>query len=186
MDDSDHALLARYRRGEIEALDQLVERYRKPLFGFILNMLDRREDADDVFQEVWLRALKALDRYRSDRFLAWLFRIARNRVIDRHRSRRPLVSLEGENAAGAALEDALADPARDAAALASDHDLAGRVGKALDQLPGEQREVFLMRIEGDLPFKEIARIQQVSINTALARMQYALAKLRILLRAEPR
>jgi len=182
MEDSYNELLIRYRSGSVQALEQLVERYRKPLFGFILNMISRREEADDVFQEVWFRAIKALDRYRSDRFLSWLFRIARNLVIDRYRSRKELVSLESENADGLALEDALPDPGRTAAKLAADHDVALRVAAAVASLPEDQKEVFLMRIEGDLTFKEIAKIQGVSINTALARMQYALTKLRVILR----
>ena len=184
MDDSDNDLLIQYRTGSIRALEQLVERYRKPLFGFILNMIGRRAEADDVFQEVWFRAIKSLDRYRDDKFLSWLFRIARNLVIDRYRSRKPVVSLEGENPEGFALQDAIPDPGRTAAALAIDHDVARLVAEAVASLPAEQKEVFLMRIEGDLAFKEIARIQRVSINTALARMQYALAKLRVLLRDE--
>lgn len=182
MDDSDHELLLRYREGNIRSLERLVERYRQPLFGFILNMIGRRDDADDVFQEVWFRAIKALDRYRSDRFLSWLFRIARNLVIDRHRSRKPVVSLEDERQDGAALGDVIADPGRTAAALADGREMIRKVAAAVAGLPEEQKEVFLMRVEADLPFREIARIQRVSINTALARMQYALAKLRITLR----
>ena len=184
MEDSDNELLRQYRKGRVRALEQLVERYRKPLFGFILNSIGRREEADDVFQEVWFRAIKALDRYRADSFLSWLFRIARNLVIDRYRSRKPLVSLEGESPEGLVLQDVVPDPGRTAAALAADHDAARRVAAAVARLPAEQKEVFLMRLEGDLAFKAIARLQRVSINTALARMRYALAKLRLLLRED--
>lgn len=184
METSDNDLLQQYRVGCVQALEQLVERYRKPLFGFILNMIGRREEADDVFQEVWFRAIKSLDRYRNDRFLSWLFRIARNLLIDRYRGRKPLVSLEGENDAGAALQDVIPDSGRSAAEWAADREVARRVAAAVATLPAEQKEVFLMRVEGDLGFKEIARIQRVSINTALARMQYALAKLRVLMQAE--
>ena len=183
MGGSDQELLARYRQGDLGALETLVEQYRRPLFAFILNLLDRREEADDIFQEVWLRAIKAMDRYRDDRFLSWLFRIARNLIIDRRRSRRPLVSLEADNAEGVALEDVLPDGIPNAANVAANRDLARLVKAAVAGLPLAQREVFLMRTEGELPFKEIARIQQVSINTALARMQYALEKLRALLPA---
>ncbi len=184
MEDNDNELLIRYRDGNIPALEQLVERYRKPLFGFILNMIGRQEEADDVFQEVWFRAIKAIDRYRSDRFLSWLFRIARNLIIDRYRSRKALISLASENQDGVTLEDAIPAPGRTAAMLVVDRDIALRVAAAVASLPEEQKEVFLMRIEGDLAFKEIAKIQRVSINTALARMQYALAKLRVVLREE--
>jgi RNA polymerase sigma-70 factor (ECF subfamily) len=184
MDESDSDLLGKYRKGNTLALEQLVERYRKPLYGFILNMIASRQEADDVFQEVWFRAIKSLDRYRHDKFLSWLFSIARNYVIDRYRSRKDLVSLDGENQDGIALEDALPDKGRGVATLADHHEVASRVAAAVATLPAEQKEVFLMRIEGDLAFKEIAKIQRVSINTVLARMQYALAKLRILAQAE--
>lgn len=184
MEDSDRELLIQYRHGNIRALEQLVERYRRPLFGFILNMIGRREDADDVFQEVWFRAIKALDRYRDDKFLSWLFRIARNLVIDRYRGRKMLVSLESENVDGVALEDTIPDAGRTAATEAARRDIGRRIAAMVDGLPEEQKEVFLMRMEGDLAFREIAKIQRVSINTALARMQYALAKLRALLQDE--
>ena len=182
---TDVELLTRYRAGDTHALDALIEQYRKPLYGFILNMIDRPGDADDIFQEVWLRALRNLDSYEDRGFLSWLIRIARNLIIDRFRKRRPEVSYEQENADGVSIEHTLADrrsgPAEDLAA----GDIALRIRNAVEELPGEQKEVFLMRIEADLPFKEIAVIQGVSINTALARMQYALTKLRAQLTDKP-
>ena len=184
MDVSDSELLVQYRNGSVQALEQLVERYRRPLFGFILNMMSRREEADDVFQEVWFRVIKSLDRYRDEKFLSWLFRIARNLMIDRYRKRKPLVSLEGENQQGIALEDAIPDARRVASEQVAQRDVAGRIAAAVASLPTEQKEVFVMRMEGEFSFKDIAGIQCVSINTALARMQYALGKLRKLLKDE--
>jgi len=184
MEDSDSDLLVQYRNGRVQALEQLVERYRRPLFGFILNMMSRREEADDVFQEVWFRVIKSLDRYRDEKFLSWLFRIARNLMIDRYRKRKPLVSLEGENQQGIALEDAIPDARRVASEQVAQRDVARRIAAAVASLPAEQKEVFLMRMEGEFSFKDIAGIQCVSINTALARMQYALGKLRKLLKDE--
>ncbi len=184
MDVSDSELLVQYRNGSVQALEQLVERYRRPLFGFILNMMSRREEADDVFQEVWFRVIKSLDRYRDEKFLSWLFRIARNLMIDRYRKRKPLVSLEGENQQGIALEDAIPDARRVASEQVAQRDVARRIAAAVASLPAEQKEVFLMRMEGEFSFKDIAGIQCVSINTALARMQYALGKLRKLLKDE--
>lgn len=186
MDLSDSKLLVQYRNGNLQALEQLVERYRRPLFGFILNMMDRREEADDVFQEVWFRVIKSLDRYRDEKFLSWLFRIARNLMIDRYRSRKPLVSLAGENPDGPAMEAVIPDAGCTAAEQVAQRDAVNRIAAAVSSLPTEQKEVFLMRMEGEFSFKEIAGIQRVSINTALARMQYALTKLRGLLKDENR
>jgi RNA polymerase sigma-70 factor (ECF subfamily) len=176
---TEHDWLAAYRGGDVEALARLVDHFRRPLFGFILRMTEGRDDADEVFQEVWFRAIKHLPGYRDQRFLSWLFRIAHNLIIDRARKARPVTELPRDREGGGdPFEDRVADrrigPAREAAGK----DLGRRISRAVARLPDEQRAVFTMRTEGDLPFKDIARIQGVSINTALARMHYALAKLK--------
>lgn len=178
---TDTELLARYRRGDVDALGVLVEKYRRPLFAFILNMLGGQNEADEIFQEVWFRAIRNLPGYEERNFFGWLVRIAHNLVIDRARRKRPDVSLDEEPADGAPLRDAI--PATDPGPQREieKKDLAVRLAEAVESLPPEQKEVFLLRIRADVPFKEIARIQKVSINTALARMQYALAKLRPML-----
>lgn len=179
MESDERTLLAEYRQGNTDALGKLVEHYRRPLFGFILKMTEGREDAEEIFQETWFRAIRALDSYREKRFLSWLFRIAHNLVIDRARRVKPLPAATGvagdENHAP---EERIPDPAMKPDAIAAGRDLGARIAAAIAALPSEQREVFVMRMEGDVPFKDIAKIQRVSINTALARMQYALGKLR--------
>lgn len=174
-------LLQQYRQGRTDALDELVDRTRVPLYRYILSQVRDPHVAEDVFQDVWLRAIKGFHRYDRDRLLAWLFRIAQNRIIDLHRKRKPDVSLQQPLRRGeetGALEDVVPGKARGGDRAASNRELAERILQAVDDLPPEQREVYLFRTEADLPFKEIAQIQQVSINTALARMQYALKKLR--------
>jgi RNA polymerase sigma-70 factor (ECF subfamily) len=154
------------------------------LFGFILNMTEGQSDADEVFQETWFRALRKLDSYRQKNFMGWLVRIARNLIIDRYRRQRPGVSLDAtrDDAATPVLE--LADPAPGPTEQAVTGDDVSAVARAVATLPEEQKEVFLMRMQAGMSFKEIAKAQAVSINTALARMQYALSKLRPLLRDE--
>lgn len=180
MESPEHVWLSEYRKGDVGALGRLVEHYRRPLFGFILKMTEGREDAEEIFQEVWFRAIRSLDTYRDRRFLSWLFRIAHNLVIDRARKARPIVDLapgaadDSEDPIEAKAVAAGPGPAESAAG----RDLGARISAAVKRLPAEQREVFLLRMEGDLPFKEIAKLQGTSINTALARMQYALSKLR--------
>lgn len=175
-------LLQHYRDGDTAALGRIVDQTRVPLYRFIYGLVRDPHVAEDVFQDVWIRAIKGLHRYRSDRLLAWLFRIARNRVIDLSRKRKPDFSLQqpikksGEQTG--TLESVVANKDRGPGHETENHELALRIQNAVDELPLEQREVYLMRTEADLPFKVIAQTQNVSINTALARMQYALRSLR--------
>lgn len=180
MELDDRTWLAEYRKGSVDALAMLVERYRKPLFGFILKMTEGREDAEEIFQEVWFRAIRNMDSYRDKSFISWLFRIAHNLVIDRARKMKPveLLSSRGEEEGEDPIESRIPDPARGPDLDAAGRDLGARILAAVEKLPSEQKEVFLLRTQAELSFKEIAKIQQTSINTALARMQYALDKLR--------
>lgn len=187
MEQPEQVWLAEYRQGRVEALGRLVDHFRRPLYAFISRMMDGHADADEVFQETWLRAIKNLDRFDDEKLLSWLFRIAHNLVIDRSRRTKPAASLdapvrEDEDPLGQRLAAAGLTPS----AEAGGRDLGARIAGAVARLPVEQREVFLMRMEGEMPFKDIARLQKVSINTALARMQYALAKLREELRDDYR
>ena len=179
MEQDDAKLLAAYKKGDSEALGQLVEKYKKPLFGFIYKFSDGREDADEVFQEVWVRAIKNMNRYRQKNLLSWLFRIAHNLMIDRIRRCKPDVSLDAPvHEEGSALVDLMPSKGLSPADVTGGHALGKRIEAVVELLPFDQREVFWLRMHGGVPFKEIAKIQKCSINTALARMQYAVAKLR--------
>ncbi len=179
MDQEDAKLLAEYLAGDAEALGQLVEKYKRPLFGFILRFSEGREDADEIFQEVWVRAIKNMNHYRQKNLLSWLFRIAHNLMIDRVRRRRFVVSLDTPASEdGVPLSEQLAGIGLGPDGLVGGHELGLRIEAAAAQLPPDQREVFWLRMQADLSFKEIAKIQKCSINTALARMQYAVSKLR--------
>jgi RNA polymerase sigma-70 factor (ECF subfamily) len=185
MDQDDAQLLEAYRAGDAEALGKLVEKYKRPLFGFILRFSEGREDADEVFQEVWVRAIKNMNRYRQKNLLSWLFRIAHNLMIDRIRQRRPVVSFDTPvSEDGSTLSEHLAAQQLGPDGEAGGRELGVRIEAAAAKLPPEQREVFWLRMQVDLSFKEIAKIQKCSINTALARMQYAVAKLRTELSGE--
>ncbi len=185
MEADDAKLLSAYRKGDAEALGELVGKYKRPLFGFIYKFSEGREDADEVFQEVWVRAIKNMNRYRQKNLLSWLFRIAHNLMIDRIRRRKPVLSLETPaHEDGLALHERLAGTGLSPADETGGHALGRRIEEAADELPPEQREVFWLRMQSGLSFKEIAKVQKCSINTALARMQYAVSKLRKELAAE--
>ncbi len=185
MDQPELQWLSEYRAGNTEALGKLVEHFRKPLHSFIHRMLEGSSDTEEVFQEVWFRAIRNIESFREDRFLSWLFRIAHNLIIDRARRKKPVVDIQGRDVDdGDAIAQRLADQGIGPDGAVAGKDDGMRIQAAIRQLPEEQREVFLLRMEGDVPFKDIARMQGVSINTALARMQYALAKLRAELRSD--
>jgi len=174
----DMELIVRYKRGDVSALDVLVMRYRRQLFGYILNMSGNAGEADEVFQEVWLKVIRKIGFYRHKNFLGWLVRIAHNVIIDRSRRRKPNVSLDAESEDGGSLGAVLTAGGPAPADGIENRDLGRVISRAVAMLPADQREVFILRTEAEVSFKDIAKIQGVSINTALARMQYALAKLR--------
>ncbi|MCK5849426.1 MAG: sigma-70 family RNA polymerase sigma factor [Kiritimatiellae bacterium] len=181
MEKPDELLIDRYRKGHVEDLEELVLRYRRQLFGFIVDMMGSSNDADEIFQEVWYRVIRKLKLYKQKNFLGWLIRIARNIIIDRSRKRKPDVSLDAENEDGGSLCDTIAGAGPGPSDRIKAGDLSERLCRAIAVLPEEQREVFMMRVRAEISFKEIADIQGVSINTALARMQYAVTKLRPML-----
>ena len=179
MGTEDAQLLAAYRRGDAEALGRLVEKYKRPLFAFLSRFAANPGEADEWFQETWVRAIEHMNVFRQKNLLGWLFRIAHNLVIDQARRKKPDCSLDAPLPdSGAPLADLIPAAALSPADEAAGRDLGRHIAAAAARLPVEQREVFWLRLDAGLPFKEIARIQRTSVNTALGRMQYALAKLR--------
>ena len=181
---SDEMLISDYLGGDTQALSLLMERHRGSLYGYIVNMNGAGAHADDSFQEVWLSAIKYLHKYKHKNFGAWLIRIAHNAIIDRARKKKPDVTLDVEDQYGRTKKDSLPSPTFDAFRQVSATELGVRIAEAVKMLSADQREVFLLRTQGSMAFKEIAELQGVSINTALARMQYALTRLRPLLQQE--
>jgi len=187
MDKSDIECIRSYLSGDADALEPMVEKYKRPLYAFIIKMTEGREDADEIFQETWFRALKNIHKFRHKNFLNWLFRIAHNLIIDRSRRSRKTISLQrgiGSGEDDNTLEDHLPAPGISPAEEAGGTALGLRIEIAVNTLSPEQKEVFFLRMYGNTSFKEIARIQNCSINTCLARMQYALGKLRSILQEE--
>ncbi|MBN2684189.1 MAG: sigma-70 family RNA polymerase sigma factor [Pontiellaceae bacterium] len=186
MDKTDIECINAYLKGDANALEPLVEKYKRPLYSFILKMTEGREDTEEIFQETWFRALKNIHKFKHKNFLNWLFRIAHNLVIDRARRNSKSVSMQSSFSGEEdnTLEDHLPAPGISPAEEAGGNSLGSRIDGAVQTLSPEQKEVFLLRMYGNVSFKEIAKIQKCSINTCLARMQYALGKLRSILKDE--
>lgn len=181
--DSDEALIARYARGDVAAFERLYRRHEMPVWRYLQRNVRHHATADDLLQEVWFAVARdAADYAPTSRFTSWLFTIAHHRMIDFVRGRRPHASLDSLLQEGAAAPSLTADPRTGPLALATSHDEAGAIVRALACLPEEQREAFLLQIEGDLSVEEIAAITLSSFETTKSRLRYARAKLRELLK----
>jgi len=180
---SDNELLNAYLSGNENAVTVLVNRHRRRVFDYINMMVKDRDVADDIFQETLIRVLRFVKEGRyteNGKFLSWVLRIAHNQVIDHFRQKKQQNNIsEGE--AGYDLlnnkkfSDATVEDKMVSAQIEAD------VRRLVDHLPPEQKEVVMMRYYMGLSFKEIAEQTEVSINTALGRMRYALINLRKLI-----
>ena len=178
-DISDAELLRAFAQGDAPALDKLVGRYRQPLFAWLLGMTANRADAEDLFQEVWFRVIRHAARFNDVSFRAWLWKIARNLLIDFRRKRKPDISLDAvADTEDEPLIERLTAAGTGPARQVELDDMTRRVMRAVATLPEVQREVFLMRVQGDLPFNEIAATLGIPLNTALGRMHDAMGKLK--------
>ena len=174
-DKTDLELIQEFQSGSSPAFDALYERYRRPLYGYVnRQMQGHTSQADDVFQQTWMRAIDNLSTYRDqEKFSAWLMRIAHNLIIDYYRSLKRRAEDELDETYGDTAEDTSGEtPGRDM----DERERARRLTEALNSLTPELREVFLLRRE-NIPFQQIAKIQNCSVNTSLARMRYAIKQL---------
>ena len=183
----DKELMLLYAQGCHQAFEVLLGRHERGVYNFIYRSTHHAETAQDLTQEVFLRVIKSAPKYKSSaRFTTWLYTIARNICIDRARrqSRRHEVSLNrnvsGEDDDGSrTFLDNLQDEDAEAGNVSLVREqFRNRLKSALDTLPEEQREVFLLREVSGLKFREIADIIGVPENTIKSRMRYALEALR--------
>jgi RNA polymerase sigma factor (sigma-70 family) len=169
-----------------QQIAETVERERSRLRNFIRRRVPDREDAEDILQDVFSELVEAYRLMKPiEQVGAWLFRVARNRIIDRFRKRReaPLSEQVAEDGELLMLEDLLPSPDAGPDAAYARSVLLEELEDALDELPREQREVFVAHeIEGR-SFKELAAESGVSVNTLLSRKHYAVLHLRERMRA---
>jgi RNA polymerase sigma-70 factor (ECF subfamily) len=180
---SDETLIARYARGDGEAFAALYRRHELRIWRYLERNVGSRATAEELMQEVWFAVARDAERYRpSARFTTWLFTIARNRMIDAARTTRPQLSLEAlGHEADAVVERLTADPGAGPLAAVMVRDQAAALRQALAELPPEQRDAFLLQVEGDLSVEEVAAITRSSFETTKSRLRYARTRLRELL-----
>ena len=177
---SDQVLLNHYLSGDRSAISQLIERHSRRVKDYIHMMVKDRDVADDIFQETFIKAVRVIDEGRytdNGKFLSWILRIAHNQVIDHFRAQRQNKSVS-ESEAGYDVLGTLKRAERTVEDAMVCEQIERDVRALVELLPAEQREVVMMRYFSGLSFKDIAEQTNVSINTALGRMRYALINLR--------
>ena len=180
---SDQQLLNTHLVGNEDAMSVLIERHRKRVFDYINMMVKDRELADDLFQETFIKVVKFIsdNRYTDNgRFLSWVLRIAHNQVIDHFRQNKQNRKVTESDAGYDILNSKLFAVDTIETEIVSKQ-IESDIKKLVEYLPEEQREVVVMRYYSGMSFKEIAESTDVSINTALGRMRYALINLRKLI-----
>ncbi len=176
---SDAALVRKYMDGDETALSTLINRHQQKLYSFIYSKVFDRTITEDVFQDTFIKVIRTLKRgkYNEEgKFLPWVMRISHNLVIDHFRKNSRMPKFEGKG--DFSIFDVLKEDTLNAEKMLIKEQIESDVRELIHELPEDQKEVLIMRIYKDMSFKDIAEQTDVSINTALGRMRYALINLR--------
>ena len=175
----DSILVKEYISGNEKALEILIHRHSDRISSYIFNKIQNQELAEDIFQDTFIKVINTLKKgkYNEEgKFLPWVLRIAHNLVIDHFRSNKKMPSYNtGEDFD---IFDIIKDEDLSIETELIKEQINTDLRVLIDELPDDQKEVIIMRLYKDMSFKEIAEISNVSINTALGRMRYALINLR--------
>ena len=183
---TDEALMLAFGQGDAAAFERLYGRHRGPTFRYFLRHTSHRATADELHQDLWLKVVRARERYAADaRFTTWLYTLARHRLVDHWRTRQvsPLTPLDAHDDADAALagtHDA-GDERTDPLSIVIDDQAGRRLVAALHDVPAPQRDAFLLHVEAGLPLAEIAGLAGVPVETIKSRLRYAYRRLRAVL-----
>ncbi len=177
---ADEQLVAAFASGQNEAFDALLQRHQQKVHTYILHIVKNKDLAEDIFQETFVKAIMTIKQGRyteNGKFSAWISRIAHNLIIDFYRQEKSENSISCDDSETDLLNrrDLCEDNIEDAMVVEQIHNDVKRIIKAL---PESQREVLIMRYYRNMSFKEIADATNVSINTALGRMRYAILNMR--------
>ena len=179
----DRELMSRYRDGDIKAFDALYARHKGPLYRYFLRQGVNADTAAELFQEVWVRVIRAKQRYRPTAgFQTYMYRIAHNCLIDDYRkSGRNIVVID---AAAVDVQELPGVAADEPEVGVSEAEVREKFHAALEALPDEQREAFVLREEGGMSTAQIAEVTGVSSETVKSRLRYAVNKLRKIMATE--
>lgn len=175
----DSVLVSAYIAGDEKALQQLIDRHNLKISNFIFSKIQDRATTEDIFQETFIKVIRTLKRGKyveEGKFVPWVMRIAHNLIIDHFRRNKKMPKFEGHGDFN--IFTVMGNGELDAESQIIKEQIESDVVKLIALLPADQQEVVNMRIYGDMSFKEIADATEVSINTALGRMRYALINLR--------
>ncbi|MBN2350532.1 MAG: sigma-70 family RNA polymerase sigma factor [Bacteroidales bacterium] len=181
---SDYELVQRFIYGNKESIELLVNRHRKKIYTYIFLIVKDQHLAEDIFQDTFIKVIKSLldGKYRDNgKFLSWVLRIAHNLIIDHFRKEKQLNTYSNDD-----YESDLFNSRKFSDKNIEDEiiydQITNDVKNLIHELPEDQKEVVILRHYCGLSFKEISEQTNVSINTALGRMRYALINLRKLVK----
>jgi RNA polymerase sigma factor (sigma-70 family) len=181
--ESDYELVTKFVNGESWAIEELISRYKNKVYTYIFLTVKNQHLAEDLFQDTFIKVIRSLKegKYNDNgRLLSWIMRIAHNLIIDHYRKEKQLNTFSNSDNDVDLFNSAKYSDDTIEQLIISEQVMKD-VRKLIDQLPADQKEIILLRHYGDLSFKEIAEQTNVSINTALGRMRYALINLRRLI-----
>jgi len=177
---SDYELITQFVKGEQSCFEQLIHRHKNKVFSYISLYIRDKALVEDIFQDTFLKVIQSVKagRYSDNgKFLSWVMRIAHNLIIDHFRRLKQINTISNDN-----YESDLFNSKSLAEDNIEDNMIKKQIHKdvrnIINNLPDDQREVIILRHYSGLSFKEIAEITDVSINTALGRMRYALINMR--------
>jgi RNA polymerase sigma factor (sigma-70 family) len=176
---SDQELISLYLSGNQSAFEILLTRHKDKIYSSIYLFVKDTELAEDIFQEVFIKIIDTLrkGKYNNEgKFLQWALRIAYNLCVDNHRRSKRMSTVANTDTFD--IFNVIESKDEHVEGLMIKGQIHGKLRQIIDQLPDEQREVVILRHYADMSFKEIAQMTQVSINTSLGRMRYALINLR--------
>jgi len=176
---SDQDLIQAYIKGNEQAIEQLILRFKSRVYTYIICKVRNEALAEDVFQDTFIKVINTIKKgkYNDEgKFLPWVMRIAHNLIIDHYRKKKRMPFVKGSDDFD--IFDVIKNPDQNIQEKMEKEQVLTDIKNLVKFLPSDQKEVLMMRLYYDMSFKEISQVTNVSINTALGRMRYALINLR--------